>query len=132
MRIQNVVNLLNVIKKKKTPMTTPNQIKELKRLLLAYNGEGVADYENILGLYIDAGSGGAGVNISDFLWEDWEDEDGNMHRAVPPVVMRCLEELNVLTTSEMEALKRFRHEHLINSLGEDVGKVNPVFHLNEA
>ena len=59
-------------------------------------------------------------------------EDGNMHRAVPPVVMRCLEELNVLTTSEMEALKRFRHEHLINSLGEDVGKVNPVFHLNEA
>jgi hypothetical protein len=63
-------------------MTTPNQIKELKRLLLTYNGEGVADYENILGLYIDAGSGGAGVNISDFLWEDWEDEDGNMHRGL--------------------------------------------------
>ena len=82
MRIQNVVNLLNVMKKKKTPMTTPNQIKELKRLLLAYNGEGVADYENILGLYIDAGSGGAGVNISDFLWEDWEDEDGNVHRGL--------------------------------------------------
>lgn len=82
MRIQNVVNLLNVMKKKKTPMTTPNQIKELKRLLLAYNGEGVADYENILGLYIDAGSGGAGVNISDFLWEDWEDENGNMHRGL--------------------------------------------------
>ena len=78
MRIQNVVNLLNVMKKKKTPMTTPNQIKELKRLLLAYNGESVADYENILGLYIDAGSGGAGVNISDFLWEDWEDENGNI------------------------------------------------------
>ena len=82
MRIQNVVNLLNSMKKKKTPMTTPNQIKELKRLLLAYNGEGVADYENILGLYIDAGSGGAGVNISDFLWEDWEDEDGNVHRGM--------------------------------------------------
>lgn len=82
MRIQNVVNLLNVMKKKKTPMNTPNQIKELKRLLLAYNGEGVADYENILGLYIDAGSGGAGVNISDFLWEDWEDENGNKHRGL--------------------------------------------------
>ena len=82
MRIQNVVNLLNTMKKKKTPMTTPNQIKELKRLLLAYNGEGVADYENILGLWIDAGSGGAGVNISDFLWEDWEDENGNMHRGM--------------------------------------------------
>ena len=82
MRIQNVVNLMNTMKKKKTPMNTPNQIKELKRLLLAYNGEGVADYENILGLYIDAGSGGAGVNISDFLWEDWEDENGNTHRGL--------------------------------------------------
>lgn len=82
MKIQNVVNLLNVMKKRKTPMTTPNQIKELKRLLLAYNGEGVADYENILGLWIDAGSGGAGVNISDFLWEDWEDEKGVMHRGM--------------------------------------------------
>lgn len=82
MKIQNVVNLLNVMKKKKTPMTTPNQIKELKRLLLTYNGEDAADYENILGLWIDAGSGGAGVNISDFLWEDWEDEDGNSHRGL--------------------------------------------------
>lgn len=82
MKIQNVVNLLNALKKHKTPMTTPNQIKELKRLLLAYNGEEAADYENILGLWIDAGSGGAGVNISDFLWEDWEDENGNMHRGM--------------------------------------------------
>ena len=82
MRIQNVVNLLNTMKKKKTPMTTPNQIKELKRLLLEYNGDGAADYENILGLYIDAGSGGAGVNISDFLWEDWEDERGFIHRGL--------------------------------------------------
>lgn len=82
MRVQNVINLLNTMKKKKTPMTTPNQIKELKRLLLVYNGDGVADYENILGLYIDAGSGGAGVNISDFLWEDWEDDDGHMHRGL--------------------------------------------------
>ena len=82
MRIQNVVNLLNAMKKKKTPMTTPNQIKELKRLLLEYNGEGAADYENILGLYIDAGSGGAGVNISDFLWEDWADDHGYMHRGL--------------------------------------------------
>lgn len=82
MRIQNVVNLLNTMKQKKTPMTTPNQIKELKRLLLAYNGEHVSDYENILGLWIDAGSGGAGVNISDFMWEDWTDEEGFTHRGL--------------------------------------------------
>lgn len=82
MRIQNVVNLMNVMKKNKTPMTTPNQIKELKRLILAYNGDGIADYENILGIWIDAGSGGAGTNISDFLWEDWEDDNGVKHRGM--------------------------------------------------
>lgn len=82
MRIQNVVNLLNLEKKRKTPMTTPNQIKELKSLILTYNGEGCADYENIISICIDAGSGGAGVNISDFLWEDWEDGDGNLHRGL--------------------------------------------------
>lgn len=82
MRIQNVVNLINLEKKRKTPMTTPNQIKELKNLLLTYNGEGCADYENIISVCIDAGSGGAGVNISDFLWEDWEDENGITHRGL--------------------------------------------------
>ena len=82
MRVQNVVNLINIEKKNKTPMTTPNQIKELKKLILTYNGEGKADYENIISICIDAGSGGAGVNISDFLWEDWEDDEGNIHRGL--------------------------------------------------
>lgn len=82
MRVQNVVNLINLEKRNKTPMTTPNQIKELKRLILAYNGEGKADYENIVSICVDAGSGGAGVNICDFLWEDWEDDDGNIHRGL--------------------------------------------------
>ena len=82
MRIQNVVNLINIEKRNKTPMTTPNQIKEFKKLLLAYNGEQAADYENIIGIGLDAGSGGAGVNISDFFWEDWVDDDGNTHRGL--------------------------------------------------
>jgi len=82
MRIQNVVNLIDIEKKNKTPMTTPNQVKELKKLLLTYNGDGYADYENILRVGIDAGSGGAGVQTSDFLWEDWQDASGNMHRGL--------------------------------------------------
>ena len=82
MKIQNVVNLIDVEKRNKTPMTTPNQIKELKRLLLTYNGDGYADYENILRIGIDAGSGGAGVQTSDFLWEDWEDDNGRKHRGL--------------------------------------------------
>ena len=82
MKIQNVVNLIDIEKRNKTPMTTPNQVKELKRLILTYNGDGYADYENILRIGIDAGSGGAGVQTSDFLWEDWEDEKGHTHRGL--------------------------------------------------
>ena len=82
MKIQNVINLIDIEKRDKTPMTTPNQVKELKRAILTYNGEGYADYENILRIGVDAGSGGAGVQTTDFLWEDWEDEDGNMHRGL--------------------------------------------------
>ena len=82
MRIQNVVNLIDIEKRNKTPMTTPNQIKELKKLLLDYNGDGYADYENILRVGVDAGSGGAGVQTTDFLWEDWEDKDGKIHRGL--------------------------------------------------
>ncbi len=59
-------------------------------------------------------------------------EDGNFYRSVAPVVMRCLEELNILTTKEIKALDSFRHEHIKNGLGEDIGRVNTVFHLNEA
>lgn len=81
-KFQNLVSLINIEKKKKTPMNTPNQIKELKNLILTYNGEKVADYENIIGVYIDAGSGGAGVNIADFLWEDWQDDNGVTHRGL--------------------------------------------------
>lgn len=82
MRVQNVVNLIDIEKKNKTPMTTPNQVKELKNLILTYNGEGYADYENILRIGVDAGSGGAGVQTTDFLWEDWEDREGNVHRGL--------------------------------------------------
>lgn len=71
MRIANVVNLQDVFKKTKTPMNTPNQIKKLKQIIIDYNGEEVADYENISKILIDAGSGGAGVNIADFFMEDW-------------------------------------------------------------
>lgn len=80
-RLVNCVNLLDVGKKIKSPMRTPDQIEYLKQLILDYNGP-VDDYENILGVYIDAGSGGAGVNIADYLMDDWVDKDGKMHRGL--------------------------------------------------
>lgn len=83
MKIVNFVSLADTLKKTKTPVNTPAQIKIVKQLLLDYNGSnGVADYENILNFSIDAGAGGAGVPITDFFCEDWEGPDGQMHRGL--------------------------------------------------
>ena len=80
-RIVNCVNLIDVGKKRKSPMQTPDQIKYLKELILAYNGD-APDYENIEAIMIDAGSGGGGVNIADYLMEDWVDDKGVTHRGL--------------------------------------------------
>lgn len=77
----NCISMVDIGKKLKTPMQTPEQIRYLKQIILDYNS-GADAYENILGVYIDAGSGGAGVNIGDFLMEDWEDETGEIHRGI--------------------------------------------------
>lgn len=80
-KIVNGVNLLDVGKKIKSPMQTPNQVKYLKQLILDYNA-GADAYENIVGVWIDAGTGGAGVNIADYLMPDWETSDGIIHRGL--------------------------------------------------
>ena len=81
MRFVNCINLVDVGKKIKSPMQTPDQIKYLKKVILDYNG-GADAYGNIIGVYIDAGSGGGGVNIADYLMEDWVDEAGITHRGL--------------------------------------------------
>ena len=80
-RIVNCVNLIDIGKKRKTPMQTPDQVQYLKELILAYNGD-APDYENIEAVMIDAGSGGGGVNIADYLMEDWVDDRGITHRGL--------------------------------------------------
>lgn len=87
MRIANGINFMDLSKKNKTPMRTPEQVKKLKQLILDYNGDGVDDYTNISNIFIDAGSGGAGVNIADYLMEDWyeeghEGEQNYLHRGL--------------------------------------------------
>ena len=62
-------------------MRTPDQIDYLKQLILDYNG-GADAYGNIVGIWIDAGSGGGGVNIADYLMADWETADGIIHRGL--------------------------------------------------
>lgn len=77
-RLVNGINLLDVGKKIKSPMQTPDQVKYLKQVILDYNA-GADNYENIVGVYIDAGAGGGGVSIADYLMADWEDDKGNIH-----------------------------------------------------
>lgn len=81
MRLVNCINLIDVGKKIKSPMQTPDQIEYLKKVILDYNG-GADAYGNIVGVYIDAGSGGSGVNIADYLMPDWTDSAGIVHRGL--------------------------------------------------
>lgn len=81
-RILNCINLIDIGKKRKSPMQTPDQIDYLKEVILDYNQGGDENYSNILGIYIDAGSGGGGVNIADFLMEDWIGKDGKVHKGL--------------------------------------------------
>jgi hypothetical protein len=82
LRLLNCVTLADIGKKNHTPMQTPDQIKYLKQLILDYNMGGDDKYSNIEGIYIDAGAGGSGVNIADYLMADWEDEKGETHRGL--------------------------------------------------
>ena len=82
LRIINCVNLIDIGKKRKSPMQTPEQIAYLKELILDYNQGGDENYSNIVGVYIDAGSGGGGVNIADYLMDDWYDKDGHKHKGL--------------------------------------------------
>ena len=81
MRLVNCINLIDVGNKIKSPMQTPDQIEYLKKVILDYNG-GADAYGNIVGVYIDAGSGGGGVNIADYLMPDWTDKTGITHRGL--------------------------------------------------
>lgn len=80
-RYVNGVNLLDVGKKIKSPMQTPDQVEYLKQLILEYNA-GADGYENIVGVWIDAGAGGGGVAIADYLMPDWTDSKGETHRGL--------------------------------------------------
>lgn len=84
MRLGAVHSLVDRKTKNKTPLNTPAQMKEFKKLLLAYNGThyGKLDYENILCCVLDAGAAGGMLGNSDYLLDDWEDDYGVKHRGL--------------------------------------------------
>jgi len=78
-RIVNCTNLIDLGKKRKIPMKTPDQIKYVQQMLVDYNGK-APDYINIEELLIDAGAGGGGVNaVADNMLDDWVGKNGDKH-----------------------------------------------------
>ena len=124
-RVVNCVNLLDIGKKIKSPMRTPDQIEYLKQVILDYNGD-APDYENIECVLIDAGSGGGGVNIADFLMEDWVDKKGKTHRGLidkeysADYVGRYPNAINKLKLVSPTQYKSIIYESLIEMLDIDV------------
>lgn len=79
MDIVNVISFADLGLRRKTPMMTHDQIKELRNVLLDYNGD-VVDYDNIEIVLADAGSGGGGNSwVRDDLILDWKDKSGKTH-----------------------------------------------------
>ena len=82
LRLENVVMMVDQKTKNKTPLPMPAQLDIIKDLMIKYNGERAAEWENIE-FYIDAGSGGGGISaVADQLMDDWVDQYGKKHRGV--------------------------------------------------
>ena len=80
--IVNCVNFVDVNLKKKTPLMYQEQIEEIRKLLIDYNGTAL-DYENIECLLVDAGAGGGGNSwVVDTLIQDFTDKQGKKHRGL--------------------------------------------------
>ena len=71
-RLVNCVVLIDTMSKGGTMLSAPQQVEEIKKLLIAYNGKESACWEHIMGLCVDAGSGGGGTHMTDFLCMDFD------------------------------------------------------------
>lgn len=82
LRFVNCVSMVDTTSKNKTPLPMPAQLEIIKDLMIKYNGERSAEWENIE-FYIDAGSGGGGISaVADQLMGDWVDKFGKKHRGI--------------------------------------------------
>lgn len=82
MDIVNVISFADLGLRRKTPMMTPDQIKEIHKILLDYNGD-ADDYDNIDCFLADAGAGGGGNSwVRDCLIENWKDKAGKEHKGL--------------------------------------------------
>ena len=119
MDIVNCVSFADIFLKKKTPMMTQEQIKDIHNILLDYNGNTI-DYDNIEIFLADAGAGGGGNSwVRDALIEDWTDKSGVVHRGLidkeyaPEYVSRYQNAVNKLKLIEPSKYKAEMFEALI-------------------
>ena len=123
-QIEAGFNLIDVGKKIKSPMQTPEQIEFLKQLILDYNA-GADNYGNIVGVWIDAGAGGGGVTIADYLMPSWADKDGNEHKGLidkeysEEYTGKFPEAVNKLHLMSPSKWKSIMYEALIEMLHQD-------------
>lgn len=111
LRLENVVSMVDQNARKKTPLPMPAQLEIIKDLMIRYNGERAAEWENIE-FYIDAGSGGGGISaVADQLMEDWVDKYGNTHRGIIDPVHKQYETARQKYTNAMPIV------HLVDPQG---------------
>lgn len=83
LQLENVISMVDKDTKAKTPLPMPQQLEIIKKALIDYNGERSAEWENIIGFYIDAGSGGGGISaVADQLMDNWIGYDGKTHHGI--------------------------------------------------
>lgn len=79
LKLVNCENLIELLPSgEKAIIQKPQQIEMIKDLIINYN-KGALDYDNIELVCIDAGAGGGGFDISQFLLNDWVGSDGKRH-----------------------------------------------------
>lgn len=111
LRLENVVSMVDQNSKNKTPLPMPAQLDIIKELMIKYNGERAAEWENIE-FYIDAGSGGGGISaVADQLMDDWHDKFGGKHRGIIDPVHKQYETARKKYTNAMPIV------HLVDPQG---------------
>ena len=130
----DIVNGINLIDKEtKRPLTTPEQIKMLKEIIIRYNGYGVPDYKNIHGVYIDAGSGGGATQMCDFLFDNFyennhtNEKDYEHHGMIDasydyaiPYIKRYPDAIDIIRMREPSKYKTIMYSQLCEMIDQDL------------
>lgn len=124
MKIANVVSLVDIATKKKTPMRLPEQVKKFQDILLDYNGNDMQklDYENIKAVICDSGSGGQMIGgVSDQMLDTWMGKDGKKHKGI----------IDKLHKANETAIKSYPDAVDIMKLVDPKGHRNEIFDAAE-